>query len=102
MIGAGCVGPVVLTYAVVRSRPWQQSLEAVPGISGISPCLMLFGQRLKLYGELYANGEPAGRHPDGDDPESVLARRFRIRTSARQAIERHFAKELVRKTASAI
>ena len=68
------------------------AINARPGISGISPCLMLFGQRLKLYGELYANGKPAGRHPDGDDPESALARRFRIRTSARQAIERHFAK----------
>ena len=48
MIGAGRVGPVLLTYAVVRSRPWQQSLEAVPGISGISPGNKALGRYLSL------------------------------------------------------
>ena len=63
--------------------------------------MLLFGQRLKLYGELYAQGEPVGHHPDVDDPSSYLARRFKIRTSVQQAIVRHHAKDLVRKSVSA-
>ena len=56
---------------------------------------------MKLYGELYAHGEPVGHHPEADDPASVLARRFKIRTAAKQAVERHQARELVRKSVSA-
>ena len=59
--------------------------------------IMLFGQRLKLYGEMYALGEPVGHHPDGDDPGLVLARRCKIRTVAKQAVERYHARELVRR-----
>eukprot|EP00974_Lingulodinium_polyedra_P096028 9307108-Lingulodinium_polyedra.AAC.1 len=50
------------------------AVNSRPGPSGISPSMMLFGQRLKLYGELYHEGEPIGHHPDGDDPTSRLAR----------------------------
>ena len=56
---------------------------------------------IKLYGELYANGEPVNQHADADDPSSQLAKRFKIRTSAKQAAERHHAKELVRKSVAA-
>ena len=84
---------------------WESAaaLNQRPGPSGVSASMMLFGQRLRLYVELYSAGEqePIGFHPDGDNPESQLARRLRIRTSARQAIERHYARELVRKSASA-
>ena len=72
-----------------------------PGPSGVSSSMLLFGQRLKLYGELYAQGAPAGHHPDADDPSSDLARRFKIRTSVQQAVVRHHAKDLVRKSVSA-
>ena len=41
-----------------------------PGASGVSPGMMLFGRRLKLYGELYADGEPAYHHLDGNDPST--------------------------------
>ena len=41
------------------------AINARPGPSGASAAMMLFGQRLKLYGELYAGGEPVGHHPEG-------------------------------------
>ena len=77
------------------------AINGRPGPSGVSAAMMLFGQRLKLYGDLYAGGEPAGHHPEGDDPSSALARRFKIRVSARHALERHHAKELLRRAVSA-
>jgi len=76
------------------------SLNQRPGPTGVSPAMMLFGQRLKLYGELYANGEPMC-HPDGGDQSTELGRRLQIRNIVRQATEAHFAKELVRKAVSA-
>ncbi len=75
------------------------SLNQRPGPTGVSPAMMLFGQRLKLYGELYANGEPT-THPEGGDTSTVLGRRLQIRNSVRQATEAHYAKELVRKAVS--
>ena len=71
-----------------------------PGASGVSPAMMLFGQRTKLYGELYANGEPTLHHLD-TDAASELGRRFQIRNSAKQATEAFYAKEMVRKTVAA-
>ena len=71
-----------------------------PGPSGVSPAMMLFGQRLKLYGELYADGEPL-HHLEGTDPSTELGRRMQIRCSARQSAEVHFAKEMVRKSVAA-
>jgi hypothetical protein len=73
-----------------------------PGASGVSPALVLFGQKMRLYGELYPdpNDEPV-RHPDSDDASSLLARRFKIRLAARQAIERHYAKEAIRRSVAA-
>ena len=72
-----------------------------PGLSGLSPAPMLFGQRLKLYGELYANEEPAGHHPNGDNADDVLARRFKTRSTAIQALEMYHARELVRRSVAA-
>ena len=63
--------------------------------------MMLFGQRLKLYGELYAGGEPAGHHPDAHDPATALARRLKTRVIAKQALEKYHAKELLRRAVSA-
>ena len=77
------------------------SLNQRPGPSGVSPGMMLFGQRLKLYGELYKDGEPAYHHLDGNDASTELGRRLQIRCSARQATEAHYAKEMVRKTVAA-
>ena len=76
------------------------ALNQRPGPTGVSASMMLFGQRLKLYGELYANGEPTA-HPDATDNSSALGRRLQIRATCRQACEIHYAKELVRKAASA-
>ena len=42
-----------------------------PGPTGVSPSMMLFGQRLEVYGELYANGE-ATAHPDAADHVTQL------------------------------
>ena len=59
--------------------------------------MKLFGQRLKVYGELYANGESV-THPDGTEPSTELGRRLQIRSITRQAAESHHAKEMVRKS----
>ena len=72
-----------------------------PNGTGVSPGMMLFGQKLKLYGELYADGEPSFHHLDGNDAASELGRRLQIRCSSRQAAEAHYAKEMIRKTVSA-
>ena len=77
------------------------ALNQRPGASGVSPSMMLFGQRMKLFGELYQDGEPAYHHLDGNDATTELGRRLQIRCSARQATEAHYAKELVRKTVAA-
>ena len=61
---------------------------------------MLFGQRLKMYGEMYASGEPTA-HPDAADNATQIHRRLQIRGTCEQTCEIHAAKELVRKAASA-
>ena len=76
------------------------ALNQQPGPTGVSAAMMLFGQRMKLYGEIYANGEPT-THPDGADTSTELGRRLQIRNTTRQASEAYHAKELVRKAASA-
>ena len=51
------------------------SLNQRPGPTGVSPAMVLFGQRLKLYGELYADGEPVAP-PEAADNASQLGRRL--------------------------
>ena len=72
-----------------------------PGTSGVSPALLLFGQRAKLFGEMYADGVPAARRPDAYDPSTALARRFRIRLVCKQVLERHHVRDLLRRFVSA-
>ena len=71
-----------------------------PGASGVSAGMMLFGQRTRLYGEPYANGEPTLHHLDTVAARE-LNRRLQIRNSAKQATDTFSAKEMVRKTVSA-
>jgi len=94
----GLKGPQDMKLAGIEAAA---AVNQRPGASGVSPGMMLFGQRLKLYGELYADGEPAYHHLDGQDPSTELGRRLQIRCSAKQATEAHYAKEMVRKTVSA-
>ena len=94
----GVKGPQEMKMACVEAA---SATNQRPGPSGVSPGMMLFGQRLKLYGELYADGEPSYHHLDGNDPSTELGRRLQIRCSARQATEAHYAKEMVRKTVAA-
>ena len=70
-----------------------------PGQHGVSAAMMLFGQKLKLYGEIYADGEPY--HHIDSAPGSELARRFLIRSAATQSVEHHHSKEAVRLAAAA-
>ena len=63
--------------------------------------MILFDQKLKLYGELYQDGKPAMHHLGGNDASSELGRRLQIKCSARQATEAQFAKEMVQKTVAA-
>jgi hypothetical protein len=63
--------------------------------------MMLFGQRLKLHGELYSGGMPVSRHLEGDDAASALPRRFRLRTAARQVLERCHARDLLQRAVEA-
>ena len=74
------------------------SLNARPTASGISPSVLVFGKRIKLYGEIWEDGRPHSYHPAADDPQSVLANRLEIRTSAKQAVERWFAREMLRRS----
>ncbi len=94
----GLKGEEDMKYAGIEAA---SAVNHRPGASGVSPGMMLFGQKLKLYGELYANGEPAYHHLDGNDASSELGRRLQIRCSSRQATEAHYAKEMVRKTVAA-
>ncbi len=94
----GLKGAEDMKYAGIEAA---SAVNQRPGSTGVSPGMMLFGQRLKLYGELYANGEPAYHHLDGNDASSELGRRLQIRCTARQATEAHYAKEMVRKTVAA-
>ena len=94
----GLKGPQDMKLAGIEAAA---AVNQRPGASGVSPGMMLCGQRLKLYGEFYADGEPAYHHLDGQDPSTELGRRLQIRCSAKQATEAHYAKEMVRKTASA-
>ena len=94
----GLKGPEDMKLAGVEAAA---AVNHRPGPSGVSPGMMLFGQRLKMYGELYADGEPAYHHLDGNDPSTELGRRLQIRCSSRQATEAHYAKEMVRKTVAA-
>ena len=63
----------------------------------MSPSMVLFGQRMKLYGELYANGE-AVTHPEGTDASTTLGRRLQMRQAAKIAAEKYQAKEMIRKS----
>ena len=61
------------------------ALNARPGATGVSPGMLLFGQRLKIYGELYADGEPTYHHLEGHDATSELGRRLAIRLVIRKS-----------------
>ena len=63
--------------------------------------MALFGQRLKLHGELYVDGEPVGAHPDANGFISTLARWVVIQKTSRQAFEKWHAKELLRHAVTA-
>ena len=94
----GCKGDAEMRIVGMKAA---SALNQRPGASGVSPGMMLVGQRLKSYGELYVDGEPAYHHLDGHDASSELGRRMQIRCSARQCSEVHYAKEMVRKTVAA-
>ena len=52
---------------------------------------------MKVYGKLTEHGEVVP-HPNVVDERDELARRFIIRASAREALERHAASEAIRRT----
>ena len=44
-----------------------QALNQRPGPSGISPAMILFGQKLKMHGEIYGK-DGTYTHPAGTEP----------------------------------
>ena len=54
-----------------------------PGPVGVSPAMMLFGQRTKLYGEMYEDGVASVVHPEAQDPATALSRRLKIRLACK-------------------
>ena len=71
------------------------------GRLGIPPATRVFGQRMKVYGELMEHGE-VDPHPTVVDEGDELARRCCIvRASAREALEEHAAAEAVRRAGAA-
>ena len=75
------------------------ALNQRAGRSGILPATRVFGQQVKVYGELMDNGEVVP-HPTVVDEGDELARRFIIRASARGALEEHAAAEAKRRAAT--
>ena len=59
----------------------------------------VFGQRMKVYGQLMEHGEVV-HHPKVVDEGDELARRFVIRASAREALEEHATSEAIRRAAA--
>ena len=66
---------------------------------GVSPAL--FGQRTKLPGEMYEDGVASVVHPEAQDPATALSRRLKIRLACKQALERHHALDLLRRSVGA-
>ena len=64
------------------------ALNRRPGVTGIAPIVRLFGQNVKLKGELYSDGEEFVPHPDAANPGDELGKRFEIRKTARERSRR--------------
>lgn len=75
------------------------ALNQRPGVTGVSPGMMLFRQKTKLYGEIMTGDGPM-YHPEVDS-SNVLGCRLDIRNSSKQSAEVHFAKETLRTAVSA-
>ena len=61
----------------------------------------LFGQRVKLYGEMWHKGRRVSYHPEIEEGGSALARRMKIRECCNQAIVKCKARELVKSAVTA-
>ena len=72
-----------------------------PGGSGAPPATRLFGQRMKLYGELCINGGDFAAHPDIADPGGELSRRFLIRQVAREELDKYEANQIIARSVAA-
>ena len=75
------------------------ALNQRAGRLGIPTATRVFGQRMKLCGELMERGEVV-LDPKVLDEGDELARRFIIRASAREALEEHAASEAIRREAA--
>ena len=71
------------------------ALNQRAGRFGTPPATRVFGQRMKVCGELMEYGEVV-HHPKVLDEGDELARRLFIRASAREALEEHAASEAIR------
>ena len=83
----------VVSYEVAHA------LNQRAGRLGIPPATRVFGQRMKVHGELMEHGEVIA-HPKLVDEGDELARRFIVRASARDALEEHAASEAIRRAAA--
>ena len=63
------------------------------GRLGIPPVTRLFGQRMKVHGELMEHGV---HHPTVVDQGAEQGRRFIMRTSSREALEEHVASKAIK------
>ena len=69
--------------------------------SGVSPAMMLFGQRTKLYGEMYEDSVVSGVHSEAQGPATALSQKLKIRFECEQALRRHHACDLLRRAVAA-
>ena len=67
----------------------------------VNPAMFLFGQRLKLVGEIWDDGRPVTYHPDVGDCADPLTRRLKIREVCQQAACKARAKELIKTAVAA-
>ena len=82
-------------------RETSSSVNRYPDDSGVSSATLLFGQRLKLYGEFYENGQLVGYHPNIDLKGGPLERRMKIREVTMQMVARAQSRELIKRAVTA-
>ena len=89
---AGRSAMSVVSYEVAHA------LGQTAGRSG-PPAARVFGQRMKVHGKQMKDGEVV-LHPKVVDEGDELTRRFIIRASAREALEKHAASAAIRRAAA--
>ena len=91
--------PCQLSATRLPTRWDKQQGGRAPLPSPLPPAARVFGQRMKVHGKQMKDGEVV-LHPKVVDEGDELTRRFIIRASAREALEKHAASAAIRRAAA--